>query len=285
MALGVSIEEEGKNIFCTTEKIVGAKIELESPSVGATENIMLAAVLGEGETVISNAAKEPEICDLEKCLNKMGAKISGCGTGVIKILGVKKLKELSYHIMPDRIEAGTLLCAAAVTKGEITLKDVIPEHLTPILQKLKESGCKLDIEKTNIKLKAPRKLKAVEIETMPYPGFPTDMQSIFSCMLSVAKKNSFVIENIFKNRYKYASELNKMGAKIEAEGNCAKIIGVRRLKGCDVLATDLRGGAGLIIAGLVAAGETTVNNGEHILRGYENLDKKLNSLGARITRG
>ena len=282
-ALGITVSEQEGKILCAGDKITGTKIELEFPSVGATENIMLVAVLAEGQTVILNAAKEPEIVDLEKYLNKMGAKISGSGTDVIKILGVKKLQDVSYHIMPDRIEAGTLLCAAAATEGEIKIKNVIPEQMTSITQKLEECGCKLDVCKNMITLKAPKRLKGVDIETLPYPGFPTDMQSVFVGMLSISKKTSLVTENIFENRYKYIDELNKMGAKIKVEERSAKIYGVKKLKGCEVLAKDLRGGAGLVIAALQARGQTRINNANHILRGYENLDKKLNSLGAQIT--
>jgi len=284
MALGINVSEEGNKIFCTADKIVGAKIELPIPSVGATENIMLAAVLAEGETIISNAAKEPEICDLEICLNKMGAKVSGSGTSVIKIIGVKKLKNVVHNIMPDRIEAGTLLCAGAITRGKITLKNVIPEHLTPVLQKLEECGCKLYVSKNAITLEAPKRLSSTHIETMPYPDFPTDMQSVFVGLLSVSKGTSVVIENIFENRYKYVKEIQKMGGKISIEGRNAKITGVRKLKGTEVSATDLRGGAAAVVAALAAKGKTKVDNIEHILRGYENLDKKLNSLGAKITR-
>ena len=246
--LGINISEEGKSIYCTADEIIGTKIELEFPSVGATENIMLAAVLADGETIISNAAKEPEICDLETCLNKMWAKVSGSGTSTIKIVGVKKLKDTSHHIMPDRIEAGTLLAAGAITKGKITLKNVIPEHLTPVLHKLEECGCKLCINKNSIILEAPKRLNKTEIETMPYPGFPTDMQSVFVSLLCVSKGTSTVVENIFENRYKYVNELKKMGAKISIEGKTLKISGVKKLKGTEVLATDLRGGAAEVVA-------------------------------------
>ncbi len=243
---------------------------------------MLTTVLAEGETLIKNAAMEPEIVDLQNMLNRMGAKITGAGSNEIKIVGVKKLKDVSYTIMPDRIEAGTLLCAAAITGGKIRLKNLKPEHLTPIIHKLRDTGCVLDVKKDEITLTAPKKLKNVEIKTMPYPGFPTDMQSIFASILTTAKGTSIIIENIFENRYKYANELRKMGAKITQEGKMCVIKGTRKLYGATVEATDLRGGVCLVLAGLTAKGKTIVNNAKYILRGYEDLDKKLQSLGAKI---
>lgn len=280
--LGINITEEYGFITCKCDKIIGANINLDFPSVGATENIILASIYAEGVTQITNAAMEPEIVDLAQCLNKMGAKIEGAGTNVIKITGVEKLKSISYSVMPDRIEAGTLLCAGAITGGNICLNYRTPEHITPILHKLEETGCKIQIEKGKIWLSAPRKLKAVDIKTMPYPGFPTDMQSIFASILTVAKGTSVIVENIFENRYRYASELNKMGAKITVEGKTAVIKGVRKLSGAKVKSTDLRGGACLVLAGLASKGTTTVTNIEYILRGYENLDHKLKQLGAKI---
>lgn len=258
-------------------------VHLDFPSVGATENIMLVSVLADGVTKIINAAMEPEIVDLANFLNRMGAKISGAGSNVIKITGVKKLKDVSYNIMPDRIEAGTLLCAVAGSGGKVKLKRVIPEHLIPVLHKLEECGCALDIGKNTITLDAPKKLNSVEIKTMPYPGFPTDMQSVFASMLTTAKGTSIVIENIFENRYKYINELRKMGAKVTVEGKICVIKGTRKIYGANVSATDLRGGASLVIAGVNAKGKTKIENVKYILRGYEDLDKKLNSLGARIT--
>lgn len=280
--LGVTIEEESGYIKCFCDKIVGAEINLDFPSVGATENIMLASVFAEGKTVIKNAALEPEIVDLAEMLNKMGAKVSGHGTNTIVIEGVSQLKEVSYRVMPDRIEAGTLLCAAAITGGKICLTKAMPEHMTPILHKLEDSGCQIEVDKTTIFLEAPKRLKAVDIKTMPYPGFPTDMQSVFASMLCTAKGTSVIIENIFENRYKYVSELKRMGAKIDIEGKMAIIKGVRRLSGANVNSTDLRGGAALVLAGLVAKGETKVSHINYILRGYENIDEKLTDLGAKI---
>ncbi len=235
-----------------------------------------------GTTQITNAAMEPEIVDLANCLNKMGAKIEGAGTNIIKIIGVERLKDISYTVMADRIEAGTLLCAGAITGGNICLDYRSPEHITPMLNKLQEAGCNIQIKNKKVYMQAPKKLKAVDIKTMPYPGFPTDMQSVLASTLTVAKGTSVIIENIFENRYRYVAELKKMGAKITIEGKTAVIKGVRRLSGAKVKSTDLRGGACLVLAGLIAKGTTEVTNIEYILRGYENLDEKLNKLGAKI---
>ena len=280
--LGVNVKEEFGELICKADEIVGTDIHLDFPSVGATENIMLASVLAKGITKINNAAMEPEIIDLQNALNSMGAKISGAGTNNIIIKGVEKLKDLSYNIIPDRIEAGTLLCATAITGGNIKLKKVIPEHIETLTNKLEEMGCEIQINKNEIFLKSPKKLKAVDIKTLPYPGFPTDLQSIVGTVLTIAKGTSIIIENIFENRYKYLTELTKMGAKSTIEGRTAVIKGVRRLNNANVKATDLRGGAALVLAALNAKGKTYVENIEYILRGYENLDQKLKSLGANI---
>lgn len=282
--LGININKNTGYIHCTCDTIVGEKIHLDFPSVGATENAMLVAVFAKGTTIISNAAMEPEIIDLQNFLNKMGAKITGAGTNEIIIKGVEKLKDTGYQVMPDRIEAGTLLCAVAITGGKVALKKVISDHLTPVLEKLKECGCDIKTQKDKVMMQAPKKLKAVDIKTMPYPGFPTDMQAIFVSMLCIAKGTSVVTENIFENRYKYTNELKKMGAKIIVEGRTAIIKGTRKLNKATVESNDLRGGAALVIAALNIAGKTTVTNIEYILRGYENLDEKLNALGAKITK-
>ena len=281
--LGINIEENAGFIICKCDKIIGANIDLDFPSVGATENIILASVYAEGETNITNAAMEPEIVDLANCLNKMGAKIEGAGSSNIKITGVQKLKDISYNIMPDRIEAGSLLCMTAITGGKILLNNVIPEHISPVINKLEECGCKIQKNTNSIYLETPKRLKAVDIKTMPYPGFPTDMQSVFASMLTVAKGTSVIVENIFENRYRFMAELKKMGAKITIEGKTAIIKGTRRLTGAKVASTDLRGGAALVTAGLVAKGTTQITNIDYILRGYEGLDKKLMKLGAKIT--
>lgn len=280
--LGIEVKEESGYIHCKASEIIGNDIQLDFPSVGATENIMLASIFAKGTTKIINAAMEPEIIDLQNALNTMGAKISGAGTNNIIIKGVEKLKSLSYNIIPDRIEAGTLLCAAAITGGNIKLTKVVPEHIETLTNKLEEIGCNIQIKKDEILLKAPKRLGPIDIKTLPYPGFPTDMQSIIATTLSVSKGTSIIVENIFENRYKYVNELKKMGAKITIEGRTAVIKGVRRLNKANVKATDLRGGAAMVLAGLNAKGRTTIENIEYVLRGYENLDKKLNSLGANI---
>ena len=280
--LGINIDEEYGFISCGCDKIKGANIDLDFPSVGATENIILASVLAAGKTVITNAAREPEIVDLVKMLRKMGADIIGEGTNIIEINGVSKLLDVKYRVMPDRIEAGTFLCAGAITGGNIKILNTVPEQLVPIISKLEEAGCKIKIEKNDVSLEAPQRLKAVEIKTMPYPGFPTDMQSIFGAVLSVAKGTSIITENIFENRFKYLAELRRMGAKNKQENNVAIITGVRKLSGTNVKSTDLRGGVAMVLAGLEARGITQVDNIEYILRGYENIDKKLIKLGANI---
>ena len=280
--LGINVVQNYGNIICDAEKIKGEKIDLDFPSVGATENIILASCLAEGTTIISNAAMEPEIIDLQNFLNKMGAKIIGAGTNEIQITGVKKLKDISYNIMPDRIETGTFLCLAVATKGNLILENTNAEHITPVITKLQEADCKIEIEKNKIKINSNKKIKALDIKTMPYPGFPTDMQSVFSAMLTTAKGTSIIVENIFENRFKYTQELNKMGAKITVEGKSAIIRGVRKLYGANVKATDLRGGAALVLAGLSAKGVTKVDDIEYILRGYENFDKKLRNINADI---
>lgn len=250
--LGINIEKNYGNIVCKCDKITGEKIDLEFPSVGATENAMLASVLAEGKTQITNAAREPEIIDLQNFLNKMGAKIKGAGTSKIEIQGVKKLKDVSHNIMPDRIETGTFLCLAAINKGNIIVKNADSTHITPIIDKLEEIGCQFNINKNQIEIKSPRRIKAADIRTTPYPGFPTDMQSIFASVLTTAKGTSIITENIFENRYKYANELIRMGAKISVEGKTAVIKGVRKLYGANVETTDLRGGAAMVIAASVA---------------------------------
>ena len=269
--LGINIAEEYGFIRCSCDKIVGADIDLDFPSVGATENIILASVFAQGKTSITNAAREPEIVDLVNILNKMGAKISGEGTNVIEIEGVTKLHEVKYRVMPDRIEA-----------GKIKITNARTEQLIPIISKLEEAGCQIEKDNTSVTLQAPKRLKAIEIKTMPYPGFPTDMQSIFGSMLSFAKGTSIITENIFENRFKYLQELKRMGAKSKQEGNVAIITGVKMLTGAKVKSTDLRGGAAMVLAGLKAKGITEVTNIEYILRGYEGLETKLRKLGADI---
>ena len=280
--LGVEITEEAGFIKCKANKIIGTNIDLDFPSVGATENIILATVLSTGTTTINNAAMEPEIIDMVQFLKKMGAKIQGEGTNQIIIDGVEKLSGVSYNIMPDRIEAGTILCAVAATGGNVTLDNVMPEHLTAVINKLEETGCKIEINNKKITLNAPKKLKSIDIKTMTYPGFPTDLQQIFATMLVKASGTSIIVENIFESRYKYISELRKMGAKVTVEGKTAIIKGKRKINATTVVCTDLRGGAALVIAGLMAKGKSRVENIGYIQRGYENLENKLGSLGAKI---
>ena len=278
----IQIHQENGKVNCKTEEIVGDKINLDFPSVGATENLILASIFAKGTTTIENAAREPEIIDLQEFLNKMGAKVKGAGTSKIEIEGVKELKEVSYNIMPDRIEAGTFLCIGAATRGNIVLKGVEPLHLTPVIEKLEEANCKINIDKNEIEIIGPRRLKAVDIKTMPYPGFPTDMQSIFATTMVLAKGTSVIIENIFENRFRYTQELIRMGAKITVEGRTAIIKGTRKITATKVKFPDLRGGAAMILAGLIANGETEIEDIRYILRGYENIDEKLRKLGAQI---
>ena len=280
--LGVEITEEAGFIKCKANKIIGTNIDLDFPSVGATENIILATVLSTGTTTINNAAMEPEIIDMVQFLKKMGAKIQGEGTNQIIIDGVEKLSGVSYNIMPDRIEAGTILGAVAATGGNVILDNVIPEHLTAVINKLEETGCKIEINNKKITLNAQKKLKPIDIKTMTYPGFPTDLQQIFATMLVKASGTSIIVENIFESRYKYISELRKMGAKVTVEGKTAIIKGTRKINATTVVCTDLRGGAALVIAGLMAKGKSRVENIGYIQRGYENLENKLGSLGAKI---
>lgn len=280
--MGVEIVEEAGFIKCKANKIIGTNVDLDFPSVGATENILLAAVTAEGTTTINNAAMEPEIVDMVKFLKKMGAKIQGEGTKTLSIKGVKKLYGASHNVMSDRIEAGTILCAVAASGGSATVQNIEPEYLSSVTAKLEECGCIIKTYKRSISIQSPKKLKSTDIKTMPYPGFPTDMQQIFSALLTKATGTSIIVENIFESRYKFFSELRKMGAKVTIEGKTAIIYGVRKLSGATTICTDLRGGAAILVAGIMAKGKTKIDNIEYILRGYEDIDKKLRSLGARI---
>ena len=282
--LGININESTGYIVCKCDKIVPAEIHLDFPSVGATENLILASVFADGETVIFNAAAEPEIIDLQNFLNKMGARVSGAGSNIVKVAGVKRLKEISYNVMPDRIEAGTFLAYGAMTGGNVELLHVNCEHIVPVISKLEEAGCKIFKEKDRIILNAPKRLRAVNIQTLPYPGFPTDMQSVFLAMLSVARGTSVVTENIFENRFRCVPELVRMGAKISVSGSNAVIHGIRRLVGQSVSCYDLRGGAALVGAALRARGVTSIDNVELIERGYENLEFKLKGLNVDFVK-
>lgn len=284
-ALGVKIEQGHGYIEASApEGLKGTSIYFDFPSVGATENIMMAASLAEGTTILENAAEEPEIVDLANYLNKMGAKIRGAGTDTIRIEGVEKLHGADYTIIPDRIEAGTYMIAAAMTGGDIVVENVLPEHQKPLIAKLREAGAVVeeDIDKVRVIGKNP--LKAVSIKTLPYPGFPTDMQAQMMAMMVIAEGRSKVTETVFENRFMHVVELNRMGAQISTEGRSAVIDGPCKLTGCDVRATDLRAGAAMILAGLVAEGTTRIGDLHHIDRGYENIVAKLKSLGADIER-
>ena len=284
--LGVNITEDSGFIICKADKIIGTNIDLDFPSVGATENIILASIYAEGITQITNAAMEPEIVDLQNYINKLGGSVSGAGTKDIKIVGVEKLEaNIEYEIMPDRIEIGTLLCAAAITNGNITIKNVRIEHIIPIVYKLEEMGCEINLKEKEINLISKNRLKSCNLKTMPYPGFPTDMQPIIASCLGVAKGTSIIVENIFENRYKYLSELKRMGTRVTIEGRTAIIKGIKRYNAAKVEATDLRGGASLVLAALNAKGKTVISNIGYILRGYENIDEKLRRLGANIYVG
>ena len=266
------------------EGLKGAQIYLDFPSVGATENILMAASMAQGQTIIENPAQEPEIVDLANYLNIMGAKIRGAGTNVIKVEGVSKLIARDYTIIPDRIEAGTYMIAAAMTQGDVYIANAISEHLKPVIAKLKEAGVKVVEDVDGIRVICDRRPRAVDIKTLPYPGFPTDMQAQFMAMLTIANGTSVVTETVFENRFMHVDELRRMGARIKIDGRTSIVEGQERLTGCQVKATDLRAGAAIVLAALVAEGETQVGYIHHIDRGYDNLVQKLVSLGADIRR-
>jgi UDP-N-acetylglucosamine 1-carboxyvinyltransferase len=283
-ALGASITQGHGYIEARMKgRLTGGKVYLDFPSVGATENIMMAATLAQGYTVIENAAIEPEIVDLATYLISMGAEIKGAGTDTIKIHGVSDLKAASHTIIPDRIEAGTFMVAAAITGGDVVVENVVTDHLKPVTAKLREAGVEVSEELTSIRVRGSR-VNAVDIKTHPYPGFPTDMQSQMTSLLSMAAGTSMVIETIFENRFMHICELKRMGANIKVEGRSAIIEGCAGLTGAKVKATDLRAGAALILAGLCAEGITEISDIEHIDRGYIQIDEKLRKLGAVITR-
>ncbi len=285
-ALGVRIREESGLILCEGDAMRGADIHLDYPSVGATENIMMAAVAASGVTYIRNAAREPETEDLQAFLNVLGCDVSGAGTSNIRIAGGGwRARSAVHSIMPDRIVAGTLLCAAAITGGEVRLSNVVPQHVGSTLSKLREGGCAIDCGEGMVHLSAPPRLSEIKlIETLPYPGFPTDMQAPFFALATVAEGTCVVVENVFENRFKHGPELMRMGAVYTQKDRTAVIRGVENLTGTQVTARDLRGGAALTIAGLKARGVTTVYGAELIDRGYEALDAQLRALGAHITR-
>jgi UDP-N-acetylglucosamine 1-carboxyvinyltransferase len=266
------------------KKLKGAKIYLDLPSVGATENLMMAAALAEGATIIENAAKEPEIEDLASALTKMGAKIEGSGTDIIKIEGVDSLHGVSHRVIPDRIEAGSFMVAAALTGGDVVVRGARPDHLDGLLLKLREAGIALSLEEGGIRIKGNGKVKSVDVTTLPYPGFSTDLQAQMMVLMAVAEGVSVITETIFENRFMHAQELNRMGADIQLEGNRAVVRGVKKLSGAPVMATDLRASVSLILAGLVAEGLTEISRVYHLDRGYEHIERKLSGLGADIQR-
>jgi UDP-N-acetylglucosamine 1-carboxyvinyltransferase len=286
-AMGAEVAVEHGYIHATvgkSGKLKGAHICTDMVTVTGTENLMMAAVLAEGETIIDNAAREPEVVDLANCLVAMGAQISGAGTDVIRIRGVDKLRGAAHRIMPDRIETGTYLCAAAITGGDVRLTQTSAAYLDAVVDKLLDAGCEVETERDAIRLKAPARLKAVSLRTSPYPAFPTDMQAQFMAINAVAEGSATIRETIFENRFMHAVELIRLGARIDINGNTAVVTGVPKLQGASVMATDLRASASLIIAGLVAEGETLIDRIYHLDRGYEHIEAKLAALGARVTR-
>jgi UDP-N-acetylglucosamine 1-carboxyvinyltransferase len=283
-ALGATIDVDHGNISAYADRLVGDKIYLDFPSVGATENIMMAAVMAEGETIIDNAAMEPEITDLSNFLNKLGADIKGAGTSTIKIKGVKKLGGARHSIIPDRIEAGTFMVAAAITGGDIIIENVISNHIKPAIAKLKEAGCEVYENGDSVRVIGAKKLNAIDIKTLPYPGFPTDMQAQFMALMTLCEGTSVAIETVFENRFMHVDELKRMGADIKIDGRSAIIQGVKNLTSAPVKASDLRAGAALVLAGLVAEGVTEIGNIYHIDRGYDGIEEKFASLGAKIWR-
>jgi UDP-N-acetylglucosamine 1-carboxyvinyltransferase len=282
--MGAKVEIEHGYVKVTAKRLKGAKIYLDMPTVTGTENLLMAAALADGTTVIENAACEPEVSDLAEALKKMGARIDGAGTDVITIEGVNSLNPVEYSVIPDRIEAGTFMVAGAITDGNIKLKGCIPGHLDAVIAKIKEAGVEIKEEDGGLRVKGIKRPKAIDIKTMPHPGFPTDMQAQMMTLMTIADGISVITETIFENRFMHVAELKRMGADIRVEGNTAIVNGVSYLSGAPLMATDLRASASLILAGLSAKGETTLSRVYHIDRGYENIEKKLSALGARIKR-
>lgn len=282
--LGAAIDESNGYIEASAEKLRGNEIYFDFPSVGATENVMMAAVLASGETVVRNAAREPEIVDLANFLIKMGAKITGAGCSTIYVTGVKRLHGVEHPVIPDRIVAGTYMLAAAITGGDLILRNAMAEHLEPLIAKLRASGISVRKNGQGIQIRGTPNMKAVDIKTMPYPGFPTDIQPQMMALLTLTQGTSIILENIFENRFKHTDELRRMGAQITVEGRMAVIKGVKSLYGAEVEATDLRAGAALVLAGLAAEGTTVIHHIEHIDRGYHALEEKYRAIGANIIR-
>ena len=281
-ALGADISMDHGFIEAKANGLNGNKLYLDFPSVGATQNIMMTAVLADGVTIIENAAEEPEIVDLANFLNEMGASVRGAGTNTIKIKGVKSLHGAEHTIIPDRIEASTYMVAAAMTKGDITIENVIIDHLKPVIAKLTEAGAEVIEGENVIRVVGPNEIKPIDIKTLPHPGFPTDVQAQFMAMLTVAQGTGVVIETVFENRFMHVNEFNRMGANIKIDGRSAVVNGVDSLVGADVTATDLRAGAALILCGLIADGTTNIGEIYHIQRGYVDIDKKFRNLGGNV---
>jgi UDP-N-acetylglucosamine 1-carboxyvinyltransferase len=283
-ALGAEINLEHGYVEAAAKRLKGARINFDISTVGGTEHLMMTAALAKGETILENAAREPEIDDLAQMLNLMGAKIEGAGTDTIRIQGVAELAPVSYSVMPDRIEAGTFMIAAAITGGDVKILGMKPEHLDALIFKLQDAGVEITSRDNVVRVKAPRKLRSINIKTRPYPGFPTDMQAQFMALMCVAEGASVISENIFENRFMHVSELLRFGADITTEGNSATVKGVKKLSGAPVMATDLRASASLILAGLAADNTTEISRIYHLDRGYEAIEKKLAGLGADIKR-
>ncbi len=282
--LGAEIKQEHGNIEISSPKIKGNNIYLDFPSVGATENIIMASVMAEGETYISNCSVEPEIINLADFLNKMGAKVFGAGTDNIKIIGVKELFGTAHKIIPDRIEAGTFMIGAVITKGDVTIKNVVRDHLRPVIAKLKDMNVDIEEKENMLRVRCYRELVNTDIKTLPFPGFPTDMQAQFMSLMAVTNGTGIINETIFENRFMHVGELNRMGADIKVESKSAIIKGVSKLTGTQVKATDLRAGAALILSALVAEGETEISDIYHIERGYYRIEEKFKKLGAKIKK-
>jgi UDP-N-acetylglucosamine 1-carboxyvinyltransferase len=283
-AMGAEVTVEHGYVHAKVARLKGARLFTDLVTVTGTENLMMAACLGDGETVIENAAREPEVVDLANCLNAMGARISGAGSDVIRIQGVAQLHGTEHRIMPDRIETGTYLCATAAAGGKIRLTGTSASYLDVVIDKLLDAGCLIEATRDTITLIAPQRLTAVSIRTAPYPAFPTDMQAQFMAINAVASGTAVIRETIFENRFMHAVELIRLGADIKIDGNTAFVTGVPKLEGATVMATDLRASASLVVAGLVAEGETLIERIYHLDRGYERLDHKLTALGARVRR-
>ncbi|AKQ65054.1 UDP-N-acetylglucosamine 1-carboxyvinyltransferase [Myxococcus hansupus] len=283
-ALGAEIHLTEGYVEATAKQLKGGTVNFDVITVTGTENVMMAAVLAKGRTVMENCAREPEVEELAKVLNKMGARIEGAGTSIITIEGVDGLKPVEHAILPDRIEAGTLLVAAAISGGNVLVKRVVPEHLDAVVEKLRETGCTITAEAGGLRCQAPQRLEAVNITTTEYPGFPTDMQAQLMALMSVSQGTSVISENIFENRFMHVPELDRLGADISIQGHTAVVKGVKGLSGAPVMATDLRASASLILAGLRAEGRTDVSRVYHLDRGYERLESKLRGLGADIRR-